>query len=157
MEVPKDLLEKVLEAARVAPSAVNYQPWFFIVITEESLKKQIASCYPRSWLELAPTIIVAIGDHSKSWRRSDGKDHCDIDLAIAIDHLTLAATDIELATCWVCKFDAFKCSTLLELPSHLTPIALIPIGFPAETTNPDRHKEKRKPLSDIVFWDKIKF
>jgi len=156
-EVPKELIEKVLEAARVAPSAVNNQPWYFIVLSEDSLKKMIATCYPRNWLESAPIIIVACGDHNRSWRRADGKDHCDIDLAIAIDHITLAASDNGLATCWVCKFDAMKCSSLLELPAHITPIALIPIGFPSETANPDRHKDKRKPLSEIVFWERIKF
>lgn len=156
-EISKELIEMVLEAARVAPSAVNNQPWYFIVITEEKLKKMIASCYARPWLESAPVIIVACGDHNRSWRRADGKDHCDIDLAIAIDHITLAATDNGLATCWVCKFDTMKCSILLELPAHITPIALIPIGFPIESANPDRHKDKRKPLSDIVFWERIKF
>jgi len=156
-EVPKELIEKVLEAVRVAPSAANNQPWIFIVISEDAIKKMVVSCYPRTWLESAPVIIVACGDHSRSWRRADGKDHCDIDLAIAIDHLTLSATDNGLATCWVCKFDAMKCSGLLELPSNITPIALIPIGFPAEAANPDRHKEKRKPLNDIVYWDKIEF
>jgi nitroreductase len=156
-DIPKELIEKILEAAQVAPSAVNNQPWLFIVITENPLKKMVASCYSRSWLGNAPIIIVACGDHNRSWRRSDGKDHCDIDLAIAIDHITLAATDNGLATCWVCKFDAMKCSTLLELPAHITPIALIPLGFPNEISNPQRHIEKRKPLSEIIFWERVKF
>jgi len=78
-DVPQDLIEKIIEAARVAPSAVNNQPWFFIVISEESLKKMVTSCYSRNWIESAPVIIVACGNHSQSWRRADGKDHCDID------------------------------------------------------------------------------
>jgi len=154
-EIPKDLLEKVLEASRVAPSAVNFQPWFFVVISDDSLKKMVSSCYSRNWLESAPIIIVACGNHSQSWRRADGKDHCDIDVAIAIDHLMLAATDYGLATCWVCKFDVMKCSACLELPSHITPIAIIPIGYPNDTVNPNRHKDKRKPLNDLVFWEKF--
>ncbi|HCT30589.1 MAG TPA: nitroreductase [Bacteroidales bacterium] len=156
-EVPKELIEKVMEAARVAPSAVNNQPWIFIALAEESLRKRIASCYARNWLETAPLIIVACGDHNRTWRRADGKDHCDIDVAIAIDHITLAATENGLATCWVCKFDAMKCSQLLDLPSNITPIALIPIGFPAETPKENRHDEKRKPLNEILFWDGVKF
>lgn len=156
-EIPKEILEKVLEAARVAPSAVNSQPWFFVVVSDDSLKKRITSCYSRSWIESAPIIIVACGDHNRSWRRADGKDHCDIDIAIAIDHLMLAATEIGLATCWVCKFDAMKCSSIMELPSHITPIALIPVGFPADTSNPNRHSDKRKALNEIVFWDKLSF
>jgi len=156
-EIPKELVEKVLEAARVAPSAVNNQPFYFIVVSEEPLRKMVASCYSRTWIETAPIIIVACGDHNNSWRRADGKDHCDIDVAIATDHITLAATDNGLATCWVCKFDAMKCSSILELPSHITPIALIPLGYPTDISNPDRHTEKRKPLSEIVFWEGIKF
>lgn len=154
--VSKELVEKVMEAARVAPSSTNNQPYFFIVVTENPLKRMVVSCYPRNWIETAPVIIVACGDHNSSWRRADGKDHCDMDVAIAIDHITLAAADFGLATCWVCKFDAMKCSSILELPAHITPIALIPLGFPAEVVNPDRHKEKRKALSEMVFWDKFK-
>ncbi len=156
LEVSKDLVEKVLEAARIAPSSTNNQPCFFIVVTENPLKRMIVSCYSRNWIESAPVIIIACGDHNSSWRRADGKDHCDIDVAIAIDHITLAATDIGLATCWVCKFDVMKCSSVLELPSHITPIALIPLGSPTEVTNPDRHKEKRKALNEIIFWEKFK-
>lgn len=155
-EVSRELVEKVLEAARVAPSSTNNQPWYFIVISENPLKRMIISCYPRNWIETAPVIIVACGDHNNSWRRADGKDHCDIDLAIAIDHITLAAADAGLATCWVCKFDVMKCSTILELPSNITPIALIPMGFPVEMASPNRHTEKRKPLNEIVFWGGIK-
>lgn len=154
-DVPKELLENVLEAARIAPSAVNNQPWLFIVLSEESIKKMICTCYARPWLESAPVIIVVCGDHNLSWRRADGKDHCDIDVTIAIDHLMLSATDNGLATCWVCKFDAMKCATILDLPSNITPIALVPIGYPADTCNPNRHAEKRKPLGEIVFWEKF--
>lgn len=155
--IPKELVEKVIEAARIAPSAVNNQPWIFIALTEDPLKKLVAATYSRSWLENAPIIIVACGDHNRSWRRADGKDHCDIDIAIAVDHITLAATDNGLASCWVCKFDVMKCSSVLDLPSHITPIALIPLGFPAEAPKENRHKEKRKPLNEILFWEGIKF
>jgi nitroreductase len=152
-KVTKELIEKILEAARIAPSATNAQPWSFVVITQSPLKDQIISCYSRPWLSTAPVIIVACGDHSISWRRSDGKDHCDIDLAIAIDHITLTATDNGLATCWICKFDAMKCSEILKLPSHISPVAIIPLGYPAdEPVNSERHS-KRKSLNEIVSWE----
>ncbi len=154
--IPNSLIEQVIEAARVAPSATNSQPWFFIVITDEIMLKEIKSCYSRTWIESAPVIIVACGDHSQSWRRADGKDHCDIDLAIAIDHITLAAADLGLGTCWVCKFNAMSCSAILDLPSHITPIALIPIGFPADSSNPTRHDAKRKKLNEIMKWNGFK-
>jgi nitroreductase len=148
----KEIVTQVLESARIAPSAANMQPWHFYAISKSPLFDQIASCYAGSWLKTAPVIIVACGNHSVSWRRSDGKDHCDIDLAIAIDHITLAATDMGLATCWICKFDVMKCAELLKLPFNLSPIALIPLGYPIETNNYHERHLVRKSLDEIVTW-----
>ncbi|HNV82333.1 MAG: nitroreductase family protein [Tenuifilaceae bacterium] len=147
------LLEKVLEAARLAPSAVNAQPLKFIVVTQSPLKEKIVECYYRPWISTAPVLIIACGDHSQSWRRSDGKDHCDIDVAIAIDHITLAAADSGLATCWVCKFNAMQCAGVLKLPAHISPVAIIPIGYPADNPNDSERHSKRKPLNEIVSWN----
>ena len=155
--ISRQTLEKVLECARIAPSATNAQPWRFVVVSELPLRDQLIGCYARKWLETAPVIIVACGNHDESWRRADGKDHCDIDLAIAIDHITLAATDNGLATCWICKFDAIKCAELLKLPSNISPVALIPIGFPTENNNYSEKHLVRKSLDEIVSWEGYKF
>lgn len=148
--VEKEKILQILEAARIAPSAVNFQPWHFIVLTDKSVIKKVAGTYSREWLQQAPVIIVACGDHQKSWKRKDGKDHCDIDLAIAIDHMTLAAADLGLGTCWVCAFDAARCHEILELPDHLEVVALLPMGYPAAA----REGINRKSLTEIVSWDK---
>jgi len=147
--VEREKILQVLEAGRVAPSAVNYQPWHFIVVTDEKVKNMVAEAYPRDWFKKAPVIIVACGDHSKSWKRKDGKDHCDIDVAIAVDHMTLAATDLGLGTCWVCAFDAEKCHKTLGLPENLEVIALMPLGYPADKGAPEK---RRKSIEDIVSW-----
>ncbi|HPT82683.1 MAG TPA: nitroreductase family protein [Limnochordia bacterium] len=147
--VEEEKLRQVLEAARLAPSAVNYQPWQFIVATEEELKAKICSAYRGEWLQRAPVIIVACGNHAESWKRRDGKDHCDVDVAIAVDHLILAATALGLGTCWVCAFDAQKLHEVLQLPEHLEPIVLIPLGYPGEGPVPAK---KRKALDEIVTW-----
>ncbi|KAE9631360.1 MAG: hypothetical protein PWP07_1288 [Epulopiscium sp.] len=149
-EVEKEKILQVLEAARVAPSAVNYQPWHFIVITDQQLRSKVAETYPRPWFQSAPVVIVACGDHSQSWKRKDGKDHCDIDVAIAVDHMTLAAADLGLGTCWVCAFDAQKCHEILGLPDHLEVVALLPMGYPKEDSKPEK---KRKSIEDIVSWE----
>ncbi|NLO98055.1 MAG: nitroreductase [Peptococcaceae bacterium] len=149
--IEKEKILQVLEAARIAPSAANYQPWHFIVITEKKMIEQIAEVYPSSWLSQAPVIIVACGDHSRSWKRKDGKDHCDIDLAIAIDHMTLAAADLGIGTCWVCAFDAAKCHKILALPEHLEPVALLPMGYPLEEALPEKN---RKSIEEIVSWER---
>jgi nitroreductase len=153
--VEEEKLTMVLEAGRIAPSAVNYQPWYFIVVREEELKQRIFSTYGRKWIRQAPVVLVICGDHSRSWRRADGKDHCDIDVAIAVDHMTLAAAELDLGTCWVCKFNAMQCHEILKLPDHVEPVALLPLGYPAkdrEQKDTERHL-KRKTMEEIVHWD----
>lgn len=147
--VEKEKLTQVLEAARVAPSACNNQPWHFVVAQDDTLRQSVSS----GWAEKAPVIIVICGDHNASWHRGDGKDHCDVDAAIAIDHMTLMATELGLGTCWVCAFDAAKCHEVLRLPDHIEAIALLPIGYPDEASDPGRHDTDRKPLDTIVSWD----
>jgi nitroreductase len=147
----------ILEAARIAPSASNRQPWSFIVVQKEDTRKLLHVCYNRDWIKNAPVLIVACGDHSQSWnRREDEKDHCDIDVAIAVDHITLAATSEGLGTCWVCAFDAKKCAEILDLPNYLEPIAIIPVGYPKDKVDINRHKQQRKAFNEIVFWENLK-
>jgi len=121
-----------------------------IVIEDQALLAKIAP----AWVSAAhtPAVIVACGDHQQAWKRADGKDHCDIDIAIAVDHMTLAAAEIGLGTCWICAFDAKRCAQVLNLPERLEPVALLPIGYPADGKSPDRHATDRKPLEQIVTW-----
>jgi len=148
--VEEEKLRYILECGRVAPSAVNYQPWKIIVIRDPELRSRMDQTYPREWFKQAPVLLVFCGDHSAGWKRRDGKDHTDIDLSILIDHVTLAAAEQGLGTCWVCNFDVEASIRVLDLPSHLEPIAYIPLGYPAaEVTDLSRHLD-RKPLSEIV-------
>lgn len=150
-EVEKEKLLQVLEAGRLAPSAVNFQPVHFIVITEEQEKQKLYEVYQRGWIKEAPVIIVACGDHRTSWKRKDGKDHCDIDVAIAVDHMSLAAVDLGLGTCWVCAFDAKLCHELLGLPDYLEASVLIPLGYPKG----DRITQAtRKNIEELVSWER---
>jgi nitroreductase len=154
-KVSDDKLLDLLEAARIAPSAVNYQPWHFIVITEKHLLEKIYEAYNRDWFKTAPVVIVICGDKAKAWKRKDGKNHCDIDIAIATDHITLKATEMGLATCWVCNFDTQKVSELLALPPQIEPIVLLPLGYPNDKVDENRHSQQRKELSKIVHWNKF--
>lgn len=151
--VEEKMLIDIIEAALLAPSAVNFQPWKFVVVTDPLLLGKLHSCYHRDWFKTAPACIVAIGDHEKGWHRpTDDKDYTDIDVAIAIDHLMLAATEIGLGTCWICHFNADKCSEIFDLPPHLEPIAMIPIGYPSSDTFPVK---KRNSIDQMVFWNSI--
>ncbi len=151
--VEKEKLLYVLEAARIAPSAANFQPWKFLVVTDPEILKSVHALYHREWLVTAPAIIVAMGDHNKGWhRKTDGKDFTDIDVAIAVDHLTLAATEQGLGTCWICNFDAEKCSAIFNAPDNIEMIALIPIGYPVIEP---RLVKKRVPIDQLVHWNKL--
>jgi len=148
-KVDRNFVLEILEAARMAPSAVNYQPWHFIVITEPENLADIQEVYPRNWFREA---IVVCSDHSLSWKRkSDGKDFADVDTAIAIDHLVLKATELGLGTCWVCNFDTEMTRKKMQLPDHIEPIAIIPLGY----TTSEAPAKSRKPLSEIVHWEKF--
>lgn len=151
--VERHKLEQVLEAARKAPSAVNFQPWHFIVVTQPENLAQLHLTYHREWFRTAPVIIIACADHSQSWKRNiDGKDFAEIDVAIAVDHLTLQAADLELGTCWVCNFDTQRCAEALKLPGHIEPVAMIPLGYPVDEETP---KKRRKILEEIIHWEKF--
>lgn len=146
-EVEQEKLDYLIDAAQVAPSAVNLQPWSFIIAKSEEAKNDIRACYDREWFKSAPLYIVVCGNHEESWKRpTDGKDHCDIDIAIATEHIALAAEEIGLATCWVCNFDAILCKQLFALPAGEEPAVIIPIGYAAD----EPKEKKRKSMSEIV-------
>ncbi len=149
-EIEKDKIRAVLEAAILSPSAVNKQPLRYKVVSNETKKREIIDTYPRKWIMNAPTIIVVCVDHSLSWKRSDGKDHGDIDAGIAIEHIALAATDLGLGTCIVCNFDSEKLDKNLDLPEHMEVVALIPIGYPENKEIPNK---KRNSFDDMVSWE----
>lgn len=151
-QIEQDKLLRVLEAGRLAPSAVNFQPLHFVVLREESMRKMVAATYYLDWITEAPVIIAICCDHNRSWRRPDGKNHGDMDAAIAVDHMTLAAAEMGLGTCWVCGFDSMKCHKILKLPHHLEVMVLLPLGYPASQDD-GRHETKRKDLEEMVHWD----
>jgi nitroreductase len=108
----------------------------------------IQECYQAKWFVEAPVYIIACADVSQSWKRSfDGKEHADIDVAIAVEHICLAAAEQGLGTCWVCNFDAKKCSEVLNLPANIFPVAIIPIGY---TTQEVSRNPVRKSADEII-------
>jgi len=150
--VPRDTLTRVLEAARLAPTACNNQPWRIVVVTAEAERRALASCYPAAWFRDAPVVLAACAVPSEAWRRRDGKNHADIDVAIVVDHLILAAAEAGLGTCWVCAFDAARARAALSLPDGEEPVALIPLGYPAPGETPAPLHDQRKPLDALVRW-----
>ena len=145
-EVERGKLEYIMECVRLSPSAVNKQPWLFRIVSCDEEKAKLRQCYNREWFGTAPMYIVASILHDEEWVRADGKRHGDIDIAIAVEHLCLAATEQGLGTCWVCNFDAALCKQLFGMGGNEEPAVLIPLGYAA-----DEPKEKRrKALGEIV-------
>ncbi|MDD2961423.1 MAG: nitroreductase family protein [Muribaculaceae bacterium] len=150
----KDTIGEILETARLAPSACNKQPWKFIVITTKENRDKIAQCYSRDWIKSASAYILALGHNEEAWHRADdNKDHTDVDLAIAIEHICLAATSLGVGSCWVCNFDVSKCKTLFGIGERFEPIAIIPLGYPSDETIIS--EKKRKAIDEIVEWDTL--
>ena len=144
--VEQEKLEYVMECVRLAPSACNKQPWRFRIVSSEEGRKGLCECYEGEWFRSAPLYIVASVLHDEEWVRGDGKHHGDIDVAIAVEHLCLAAAQQGLGTCWVCNFDVERCKRVLSLAANEEPTVLIPIGYPA-----DKPKEKqRKDIKLVV-------
>lgn len=152
--IDKETILKVIEAARIAPSAANCQPWSFVVASSQETLSNLRMAYPQEWFKQAPVVIVVCGDHARSWKRKDGKDHCDIDISIAVDHMTLQATELGLGTCWICNFDPIACHEMLNLPPHVEPIAMLSLGYSADSSDSNRHAKARKTISELVHWEK---
>ncbi len=146
--VPREVIEKVLEAARIAPSAAHRQPWHFYVVTDAARRESLKAAYGKKWFWGAPACIAACARPGAAWKRGDGAGYAWVDVAIAFDHLTLAAHAEGLGTCWIGAFKPAALRELLEIPAELEPVALTPLGYPAEE---GRFKE-RKPLGEITTW-----
>jgi nitroreductase len=129
--IEDDKLKYIFEAAHFAPSAANFQPSIFILIKSQESRQALEAVYNKKWFFQAPVIIAACCDRAVSWKRHDGKDFGDIDVAIAFDHLTLAATEQGLGTCWIGNFDSVEAKRVLKLPEHIDPIAFTPLGYPS--------------------------
>ncbi len=144
--VEKEKLDYIMECVRYAPSAVNKQPWLFRIVSDAESISKLRQCYHRDWFNTAPLYILVSVLHDQEWVRSDGKRHGDIDIAIATEHLCLAATEQGLATCWVCNFKAALCKELFNLADNEEPAVIIPLGYAAD----ERKDKSRKSIEEIT-------
>ena len=143
--VEDNKLEQILEAARLAPTAANRQPFQIIVTHTAGKEAELGRIYARPWFVQAPLVICVCGILSQAWVRRDGKSFCDVDVAIVTDHLTLAAADLGLGTCWIGAFDPTAAREVLDLPNDVEPIVFTPLGYPSDQPRP----KTRKPLTEI--------
>ncbi len=140
--VPKEKILKMLEAARIAPSAANREPWHFIVVEDKEAIKKLAKS---PWAAEAPVMIVGLADQEAS------PNWCLNDHGIAFEHIVLAATNLGLGTCWMGQSNREDLVRgLLGIPDKYKVVALTPVGVPDETPGP----KERKSLDDIASWGK---
>lgn len=149
--VEKEKLDKILEAAHVAPTAANMQPVkLYVVQSKEGLEKvgKAANVYG------APVAIVVCADKSKAWKRPfDGMITTDIDASILTDHMMLEATEQGLGSVWICYFKADVLKKELDLPDHLEPINILALGYSEEPeADKNRHNTQRMPIEDLVTY-----
>jgi nitroreductase len=154
--VPDDALAAVLEAARVAPTAANRQPFRVIVVHTEGREHDLRRIYDHAWFVSAPIILCVCAVRDEAWRRTmyDGRSHADVDAAIVMDHMTLAAADIGLGTCWIAAFDPEAAREVLGVPPEGEPMLFSPLGYPADSAPAsDRHLQRRS-LEELVRYER---
>jgi nitroreductase len=144
--VSEEALARILEAGRLAPTAANRQPFRIVVLETASRRAALGRVYHRAWFPRAPLVLCVCGVPEEAWVRSDGRSHLDVDAAIVMDHLVLAATDEGLGTCWIANFDVDAAREVFELRPGEVPLLLTPLGHAA-----DRPPERlRRGLESLV-------
>ncbi|MFZ1236263.1 MAG: nitroreductase family protein [Prevotella sp.] len=145
--VSNEDLEYIKSAILLSPSAANRQPWKFLIVTSEEGKDKLRTCYDGQWFRTAPMYFVCMKNPLQSWeRKEDGKCSDDIDVAIATEHLCLAAADRGLGTCWVCHFNQDLLKSLFPVQGYEA-VAIVPVGHIA----PDcpRAEKDRKSMKEL--------
>ncbi|OPY48844.1 MAG: nitroreductase A [Methanosaeta sp. PtaU1.Bin112] len=146
--VEEDKLLAVLDAGRLAPSARNMQDWRFIVVRDAAMRRCLAAAArDQQFVGQAPVVIVACG--TSDLVMTGGQPAYAIDVAIALDHMTLAAPALQLGTCWIGAFYEDKVKEILGIPPEIRVVALLPLGYPAQQPEP----RPRKKMDEIVAWE----
>jgi len=147
--VEKEKLDKIFEAARLAPSAANYQEWRFVVVMEKSKRKALmTAANNQSFVAEAPVVIACCAETDGHKMRC-GEQCYPIDVAIAINHITLAAVALGLGTCWIGSFYPDKVREILNIPKTIKIVELLTLGYPADSPHP----KNRKTIEEIVHYE----
>jgi nitroreductase len=151
--VEDEKLLRVLEAGRLAPSARNMQDWRFIVVKNPGLRQKLVdAARNQEFVGQAPVVIAACG--TSDYVMTCGQLTYPIDVAIAVDHMTLAAVEEGLGTCWIGAFHEEKVKAILGVPSAVRVVTLLPLGYPAESSESTKTMPKqRKHLEEIIVYD----
>ncbi|UCH30967.1 MAG: nitroreductase family protein [Candidatus Bathyarchaeota archaeon] len=147
--VEKKKLFNVLEAARLAPSAMNKQPYRLVVVTEREIVRKLISTCNQDWT--TPMIIVVCAFPSEAWTREDGEQYWKVDAAIAMHNISMVAVEEGLGTCWIAAFKEYEVKRILGIPPQARVMAMTPLGYPDEKKGP---VTRRKSLKELVRYEK---
>jgi len=147
--IEQEKLDSLFEAARLAPSAKNTQDWRFVVVTDKETKHQVAETTNRPQVFEKAGVIIAACSNSDDVMRC-GQAIGPIDIAIALEHIALQATELGLATCWIGSFETQKVRTILGVPDDIAIIELMAVGYPADSGK----QPGREPIEKIVCYEK---
>jgi nitroreductase len=155
--IPDKVMAKMLESLRLAPSACNFQPWKFIVVTDKNIKKKlVTAAKDQKFIAEAPVVIVGCGFPEEAYKTMGGYGNSvDIDLSIAIDHLTLAAAEEGLGTCWIGAFNEKEVKDILSIPDNVKVVVMTPLGYPQKPLKVQTGSGRRKSLKEIVVYDRF--
>ncbi|MEO0025660.1 MAG: nitroreductase family protein [candidate division WOR-3 bacterium] len=150
--VPEEVLNRILDAGRLAPSAKNLQPWKFIIIRDEKIRQALVpACRNQQFIAQAPVVICACALLEQAWKGMGGYwSAAEIDVTIALEHIILAAASEGLGTCWIGAFIEDEVKKVLAIPEGVKPVALTPLGYPAQEPRP----RPRKELKEIVCYER---
>ncbi len=149
-KVPKTVLDRIMNAGRLAPSAANRQPWTFVLVSSEEKLKEVKACYKRQWFRDAPYVLVVTGNKTKTWIRSyDDYNPIETDLAIAMDHMILATENEGVGACWIIDFDYEKLTKAIGLKKNEVVYCITPLGYQPEGYK-KRGNKIRKSLDEVV-------
>ncbi len=149
--VEEEKLKKILEAARLAPSAKNRQEWRFVIVRDKETRKKIAEAAGgQDFVGQAPVVIVACAE-TDGHLMTCGQACYPIDVAITLDHITLMAVELGLGTCWIGKFYVDKVKEILGIPDDIQVVELMPLGYPAD---PSMIEKNRLPYDKIVKYER---
>ncbi len=143
--VAEDSLKNILEAARMAPSAENSQDYKFIIVHDASTRKDLAGAAEQRFIAQAPVVIVGVS-LKPDYLMDCGVPAYAVDLAIAFDHITLAAVQEDLGTCWIGAFNQERVKKILKIPEKYKVVALMPLGVPYDEPG----VKSRKKISDLI-------
>ena len=149
-QVPEEVIRRILDAGRIAPSACNMQPWKFLLISSPEMLEKVRDCYDRSWFRDAPHVVVVVGIKDQAWVRSyDMYRSVETDAAIAMTHIILAGENEGVATCWIAHFDPAKLRKVLGITPGQEIIGMTPLGYPRPGFRKSGNR-KRKDYSEVV-------